>query len=112
MTPHQQALRGAIVNHYLETGADSTVKELAALLRWSESKVRKHLNDARGNLSLPGIRQQEASRASHSKNYPAFEAGAHRVTEYGPSRSLLREMIVAAAKRDATASTIAPGAEG
>lgn len=92
LTPTQETLRDAIVAHYLETGNDCTVKEIATKLQWSESKVRKLLNDAHG-FCVEGLRVSEESRTSYSTHYTMFAHGAHRVAVYGPTRAYLRGLL-------------------
>lgn len=92
LTPAQETLRDAIVAHYLETGNDCTVKEIAARLTWSESKVRKLLNDAHG-FCVEGLHVSEETRTSYSTHYTMFAQGAHKVAVYGPTRRYLRELL-------------------
>jgi hypothetical protein len=66
--------------------------------------IEPHTNDAAG-FCLPGLRQAETTRPRYSRDYPAFEIGASLVAVYGPSRSLLREMILAASGAAAKAPT-------
>jgi len=96
LTPNQITLRAAIVAHYLETGHDCTVKEIAAKLAWSESKVRNALNNEHG-FCLPGLRPDDETRTSYSTHYKMFSQG-------GPQGHGLRpdpRLSVGAAKRDA-----------
>lgn len=89
------SLRDAVVAAYLETGRDQTVAEIAVRTGMSEAKVRKHLTDHVG-FPADGLQRREESRTSYSKSYPAMEAGAHKVTTYGPSREYLRGLLNAA----------------
>ncbi|APU88953.1 hypothetical protein Rctr197k_155 [Virus Rctr197k] len=86
-------LTAFITRRYLETGNDSTVKEMAEGLGWSASKVRAVIDHNRG--ALPGMCSQREARESFSKDYPSMQAGAHMVFVYGPTRATLRAMIVA-----------------
>jgi len=91
---HGGAVRSAIVAMFLETGEDVTIKVIAARLGWTETKTRRHLTGDDGFLP-DGIQQREAGRTSYSKDYPGTEAGAHKVSVYGPTRAFLREIITA-----------------
>lgn len=86
-----QAVCQAIENHFIETGEDVSVKEIAEIMGWSESRVRSVIED----VWRHDIIARKDSRTSYSKNYRGFDAGAHVVWVYGPSRSRMRKMIQA-----------------
>ena len=87
-------VRDAIVAAWIETGEDITVKVIAALLGWSEAKVRRHLTDASGFV-VEGFQRREEGRTSYSRDYRGFESGSHKVSVYGPTREFLRQMLIA-----------------
>ena len=74
------------LEHFLKTGQDVTVKEIASGIGIAESTVRKYVD-------FCDFASYKDSRVSESKNYPGMEAGVHLVWMYGPSRSLLRSRI-------------------
>jgi len=87
-------LVGAIIGAYLATGKDLTARELAARIGWPESKVRRYLTAGPGGGPPDGIRTFSEARTSYSRDYPGMEAGAHKVTTYGPTRERLRDFIL------------------
>lgn len=87
-----RAITDWLVSHYLETGKDATVAEIAAGLGWPESRVRRVL----GSNEVNGIDVRLEHRESYSKDYPGFTIGAHRVWLYGPHRDELAARLRAA----------------
>lgn len=95
-TAAEGELARAITAHYLETGKDCTVAEIAARLEWSESKVRKVLAGCGG--APAGCHTYKDSAPSYSTAYRNFQSGAHVVWKYGPSRETLRTLVLGGAK--------------
>lgn len=85
------AIRNAVVEGYLETGKCLDAKDIAARLKWSESKVRRVLDEAHGAPN--GIMASQDHRESFSKYYRSFQSGAHKVWVYAPALWLLRDML-------------------
>lgn len=88
-----QTVVDAVVRMFMADGRDHSIKEVAAALGWSESRVRRAITSA------PGGRPDELDssvdyRTSYSRDYPTMEAGAHKVRLYGPTRQTLREMLL------------------
>lgn len=76
-----------VAEHYIETGEGLTVADIVEKTGATEYRVRKALQDA------AGIGSYTDHRESHSRDYPMFTAGTHRVEVYVPTKSLLRDMI-------------------
>jgi hypothetical protein len=90
LSPDAAALRDDIREHYIAKKEGSTIKEIAARLKWSEGKIRRLLNDGPG---VEGITSREEGRTSYSRNFRAFEAGAHKVRVYYPTLDCLVTLI-------------------
>lgn len=82
-----EALVDWITTRYVATEEDSTVKEIAHGMGWSESKVRRLL-DNEPDVWCRLITTVD-SRTSHSTNYLGFKTGMHHVRVWGPSRKEL-----------------------
>jgi transposase-like protein len=81
----------AIVALYLETGHDPDAPTIATRAGCSVGTVRRLARDH----SFPGCLPRTEWRQSYSRDYPGFEAGAHKVTVYGPTRETLRQLVLA-----------------
>lgn len=88
-----QQIRDVVTEAYLETGRCLDVQGIATLLKWSESKVRRVLDECRG--CPDGLHARQEHRESKSKNYTWVTTGAHRVWVYEPALWYLRDMILA-----------------
>jgi hypothetical protein len=84
-------LRDAVVEGYLETGKALDVPAIAARLRWSQSKVRRVLDEAHGAPN--GLHAFQDYRESFSASYPSMAVGGHKVWMYAPATWLLRDMV-------------------
>jgi predicted transcriptional regulator len=84
-------VRDFVVERFISSGKDSTVKEIALGLGISESTVRKVFKAQGGTIR--GLRYERESRESHSRNVPNINIGAHYVGAWGPSCELLAEII-------------------
>lgn len=93
MATELEQLTEGVIAHYLRTGEDATVAELATDLGWSEAKVRRVLATAPGGVP-EGLYAEARTRQSHSRNYRYMAAGTHRVMVYGPHRSTLRALLL------------------
>ncbi len=91
MSESEQLLVAAVVEMFLDDGEDHTIKEIAAKLGWTESRVRKIISDAHG--CPEGLHTREETRTSYSTNYRFMASGAHKVWVYGPSREYLRSLL-------------------
>jgi predicted transcriptional regulator len=104
MDDNKRAVLGVVVERYLEEMVGSTVKEIAAKLGWSESKVRRVVDDRSG---VDGLTSAEEGRSSYSTAYRMMEAGVHKVRVYYPTRqklaALVNELRLAARIRTAEA---------
>lgn len=86
-----------IVRHFVETGVDATIAEIASALGWPESRARKT------ESAMPGgfLRFSHEIRPSRSGNYPWMIGDRwHRVMVFGPSRETLGRVLRAMATRD------------
>lgn len=83
----------AVVEGYLEGGKGLTVKQIAPRLGWSESKVRRVLDEGHGLLE--GLTLHKESFTSHSTDYRMMESGSHQAWVYYPTMFKLREMVLA-----------------
>ncbi len=88
----ESQVRTAIIEGYLETGDLMDAAAIASRLGWSETKLRRAMNDMAG--CPRGIMAQQDVRPSREKNYGTL-SGAHRVWVYAPATYTLREMILA-----------------
>lgn len=93
MTPAEE-IRQAVFDRYIETGLPSSAPEIAAWLKWSESKVRKVLADNFG--AVAGTQADRRSAPKYSKNYPGTVVGASMQWVLLPTMSSLRDALRAA----------------
>ena len=96
-------VRDAVVARYLETGEASTVRDIATRVGYSESTVRKVIAECHG--AVPGTTYEEVARVSHSRNYRGMQAGSHKVGEFMPSMSHMRDLLIKAREQIASAET-------
>jgi len=89
---NEQQIRSTVVEAFLETGKAVDAAQIAERLGWSVSKVRRVLKDAHGCVT--GLVTYQEGRQSHSRDYPAFTAGAHKVWVYEPGQGTLRALIL------------------
>ncbi len=112
-TPDAATIRDDIREHYITKKEGSTVKEIAARLKWSETKIRRLLDTGPG---IEGVTSREEGRASYSKAYRMMEAGAHKVRVYYPTLDYMVALVrdlrarVAEAETPTTAPATPPGA--
>jgi len=83
-----EQIRKAVTEAYLETGKALDVPAIAQRLGWSESKVRRVLDEHRG--APDGIAAMQDFRES-TKN---FVGGGRKVWVYTPAPWYLRELIL------------------
>lgn len=81
----------AVVEGYVETGEALDVTQIAARLGRSETAVRRAIKAAHG---VVGTSASQISRENHSRAYPCFVSGSHRVWVYEPTLATLRAKIV------------------
>lgn len=82
----------AVVLMFLATGKESTVKDIAEKLGWTETQVRSALRSAPGGCPME-LSWDQDTRTSYSRNYRGMESGVHKVSVYGPTMGTLRKMI-------------------
>lgn len=90
-TPALQ-IRSTVVEAFLESGKALDAAQIAERLGWSVTKVRRVLNDAHG--CVEGLETYQDTRESHSRNFPGFTQGAHKVWVYRPTLSTLRALVL------------------
>lgn len=80
-----------VTSRFIDTGQDSTIKEIAEAKGVSDNTVRKIFLACNG---VPeGLTLYQETRAGRSSNYPMFNAGSYRVSLYGPSRKHLAALL-------------------
>lgn len=77
---------------YLKDGTDHTAIEIAHHMAYPIAAVRRVINAAHG---CPyGLRCDQVSRESFSRDYPDMQKGYHKVWVYGPDRDTLRKKLL------------------
>ena len=87
-----KTIREVLLNEFVKDGKSLTVKQLAVLTGWSETRVRRALTSDSGFSD--GLKVRKESRTSYSRDYPMFESGAHTVNVYLPDLEALRKEII------------------
>lgn len=89
-SPNAIKLADAIIEAYLATGEAQSVKQLAPRLGWSESKVRKVLDECQGCPNRCIYAQDWVT--TYERGYNS-QHGAVKVGRYQPTMETLRDMI-------------------
>lgn len=110
LTQHELRVRDHVTEHYLATGNESAVAEIAKALDWTEAKVRAHVSTF--GFPVAGLEARERRRPAFSKDYPGVPVAPRLVTVYGPTREHLRELLVAARLALELAAETAAGDDG
>jgi len=90
-TTFENEIAGAVLRHFIDTGNAIDAPGIAALVGRSASMVRTYLRGA-----VPGVEATRGERVRYSKSYRSMQVGVSRVWMYEPTKSALRESLLAA----------------
>ncbi len=91
MGRNAQKVLAFVTDRYIREGKDSTIKEIAEGLEWSETAVRRVFREHDGLID--GMTSSESSVQRRESNYGTV-VGFKKVRVYGPSRKHLVSVIV------------------
>jgi hypothetical protein len=92
LTPRQIAVRDAVVEHYLKERKGLSVREIAVLLKWPESRVRRTLEPSG---TIDGLAAMRDERPTYSRDFPAMQTGnVVPCRVYHPALWYLRDMVL------------------
>lgn len=78
-----------LLEHFMRTGSDLPVMQIAERIGWSASKVERTLGRQAGGTLPDGVTSFTTMRASTRERFGGSAGGHDRVRVYGPTREAL-----------------------